>query len=254
MTNDDLAQYVLRYFGKEVVDVELSARQLVDIQGDAFRWFNDRKGLRCNAGLILTGAPQYDLSSLNPAVQEVLSVAFPHATDVDLRAIYGDDLALPGVPWGMFPYGALQGGVYSSLVQAVQYRKTASKVISADLDWEFRRVIDPLTPGAAPKPMLGVTPGFNGPQGQAIIRYKAKLTSMDQLANDDRGEDFVVRRAVIAAKARLGQIRGKWQTLPTARGERSMNGSELLSSAAEELKDLNDDMASTNMPIPFFTA
>lgn len=254
MTNAELSEYLLRFFGKEVVDVELTSRMLADCQADAFRWFNDRKGLRCHAALVLNGSAEYDLSSLVPAVQEVLSVAFPHATDIDLRAIYGDDLALPGVPWGMFPYGALQGGVYSSLVQALQYRKTASKVISSDLDWEFRRVINTASASAAPKPMLGITPGYNGPTGQAIIRYKAKLTEMTQVANDDRNEDFVLRRAIIAAKFRLSQIRGKFTTLPTARGERSLNGPELASSAAEELTELNRDIADTNLAMPFIVA
>lgn len=254
-TNDDVKEYIKRSFGHPVVDFELSPDHLEDCLTDAFLWFNDRRGLRALTVLTLVlGRNEYDLSTVDPPVVDVLRVSFERQIDVDLRAIYGDDLSLPGVPWGMFPYGALQGGTYSALVQALQYRKTAAKIMSADVDWEQIKKIDPLDPDRRVKPYISIYPGDSSVTGPVIIEYKALLENFRQLELDPRYFDFVLRRAIIAAKEKLGRIRGKYGSLPTARGDRSLDGPALLQEAASELDLLEKDMAAVNMPIPFITA
>lgn len=250
--NSTAQKWVERQLGGGMINIELTCDQFTDCLDNAFRWFNDKRGIRGEYKIQLyPNISEYSLAAIQPNVETVLEVAFVNSSDIDLRAIYGDDLALPGIPWGQFPYGALQSGTYSSLVQAMQYRKTARNVMSADLDWTFRKVKDPGNPTAAPIPRLYITPGVNGPQGDCIILYKARLEKIEDIVTDDRNLYFVLERAKAEAMNVLGRVRGKYKSYPTVGGERSLDGDDLRQEAKELMEKLDTDISMVNMPMPF---
>lgn len=237
MTEPQLKAWILRRLGSPVTKVCLDALQLDDAVEEAVRWFAAKKGVDRDMTIDLTnGQVEYIMPDDCDAVIDVAFQVSP--LDVSLIFAPWNSSQDEKVPYSAFSAGAT-GGMYSSLLQSMQYVEMAKRMIGAERNWLY----------FPHKKTLLLWPAQNG-GGRAIIEYKSTCATLEQLP--ERDHQLVRRYALAWAKQDLGMIYSKYSTWPTAQGQVSLNGDTLMAQAKAEMEKLENEIYDSAMPMAFF--
>lgn len=241
MSSDQIAMalYVQSMLGYPVMKVELCASNYVDIVEDAELWLMTYVGqVKRNQVTLVAGQVEYEVPS---DVEMVLDVAFPGRGNGDsLVNFYANPLTsddLSGLPSDTLMGGQKSGGMVSGIVQELQYWKLVERALSSDRMWHWDR----------PSRTLTIRP--QGVGGIALYWYASTRFEYTFLSSSEKS--FLRRRAVAIAKMTLGNIRSKYDAIPGASGSISMNGSDLVAQAQEEIITLTEDLMKSRPPVPF---
>jgi hypothetical protein len=243
-STNDMRAYVERRLGGGVVHVELTPDHYSDAISESLLWFSGCIGQLKNIVIqVNDSGGAFDVS---PDCYQVVEVYFQRLVsdfptdpfDVGLSQIVLNGVASVGSAGDVYGYGA-QTDVFSSIVQSMQYREQARRILSADRDWEWDF--------AARKLRLFPTSGRLGSEVFAVY-----LTDEIDVALLRPYEYDVVRRyALGSAMEALGYIRTKYSDGPSATGQVSLNGSDLLANADLIKSDCRDRIARLKPPAPF---
>jgi hypothetical protein len=238
LTEQDLKKWILRRLGSPVTRVCLDALQLDDAVEEAIRWFAAKKGVDRDITIdLFAGQVEYRMPD---DCDMVVDVAF-QVSPLDISLIFAPyNIAQDErVPYSVFTQGA-SGGLYSSLLQSLQYVEMAKRMVNAEKNWIYYPHKNILL--ALPDPKGG---------GKAVIEYKSCCSNIEQLPERDQ---LLVRRYALAwAKQDLGMIYSKYSTWPTAQGQVSLNGDQLMAQARNEMDKLEEEIYESAKPMAFFT-
>jgi len=235
---DSLRDWILHSLGAPVLNIELHEDQVDDAIGDALTWFSDIAGIESYHQFnILDGVSEYHLPTVlglptePPAIQAVLDLIF-EAPDSILRDDFG---FFYGIPFfgGMLSSGSgprVRGQIfaYSSMLQWLQYIETAKRMLSAERSWEYDKFSGILR--ITPIPNLTI---------RGIVLLKRKLPIADFGKLTERFRDLIKKRSLMGAMYRLARIRGKYDSVPGAGRDFSLNA-EPLKVEADEIKEDTD--------------
>jgi hypothetical protein len=202
------------------------------------RWFAAKKGVDRDLTMDLyAGQVEYKMPD---DCDMVLDVAF-QVSPLDISLIFAPyNIAQDEkVPYIVFSAGAT-GGLYSSLLQSLQYVEMAKRMINAERNWIY----------FPHKKILLLLPDPKG-GGKVFIEYKSTCNTIEQLP--ERDHELVKRYALAWAKQDLGMIYSKYSTWPTAQGNVSLNGDTLMAQARYEFEKLEDEIYESAKPMAFFT-
>jgi len=241
-----LRNWIFRRLGAPVLRVELHEDQIDDAIQDALNWFSDRAGIESAHQItILDGQSDYDIpvilgySKEPPVVQNVLDVAF-EALDVLFRDDFGFFYGAPffggsiavgagtGRGWGA---GQQRGQLlaYSALVQWLQYIEQGKRILSVERSWEYDEFSGTLR--VFPVPNL---------TSRAVVFVKRRLTIEEFGRLTERYRDLVKKRSLFGAMERLIAVRGKYDSLPGAGRDYSLNA-DPLRAEADGIKEETDE-------------
>jgi hypothetical protein len=226
----EMKKFVLRKLGRgeSGVDVELDDEQLNDSVADALLWWGSIVGwYRFAVVKISPGGGKFDVPN---DCEEVVYVYFDDHQD---RIV--DVFSWAGVQSSSFGYGSTHGGYggqsagqQAYVVQLQSYHEQARKITSSDPNWAYDRDERKLH-------IYIRSDAFSSTIGQEVqIQYQVRYPDISKLHPYEY--DLVKQYALAEAMQTLGNIRSKWIAVPTAQGEGSLNGDNLLN-ASEELKD-----------------
>lgn len=138
----------------------------------------------------------------------------------------------------MFSYPT---GMYSGIVQQIQWIGQLKRIFSAEPDWEF----DNLTR------VLRLFPSSLGGSNRVLVEYVSNSMLIAELF----GEALLTYIRYFRAECgeRLGQIRSKYDSVPVAGGTASLNGTALLDSSREEKEKLTEWAHNRGYPYRFLT-
>lgn len=239
MDEMELQEWILKRLGAPIVTVELAECHLEMAIDDAKRWFSAKKGvLRKN---MLTTVPGQVAYVLEPDVDTVTDVAFEgNALDLTFTGLSGGGFFLPE-QMSQIPYQALasprSGGLYSSIIQVIQNVEMDRRALSIEYDWNWQQATRELFLFPTPRSSIRV-----------MYFYKSRAFNITDLS--DREHILLKRYALARAKETLGEIRGKYDSYPTAQGSSSLNGATLKQEAADEMAALDDAMLKETAPLP----
>lgn len=238
MTEEEVKAYVKRRLGDGVVGVELTDAQMDDILRATKRWFVARCAIKTVSNLtVSTDVSEYVLDN---QIVDVYEVYFPKSNLTSFDK--SDDFSyVNGFYLGSMFGGQSQEGYrfnqlpYSDLVQRLQYLETAQRIWGADAQWEYDSRTRTLR--IMPSPPVS---------GTAVIIGNSANVQTTSLDPED--EDLFLRWATAEAKEVLGQIRSKYDSVPTAGGDRSLNGDTLFTQAEMEKEALSNEVMNRKMP------
>ncbi len=238
----NLREWIKRKLGDPIVCVETSDEQIDMAVQDAFLWWSSYRGwYREETFNAIAGQVEYDLSAVDPVVSDVVKVFFTASLRIDLSNTWNGFLDINGYPYDQ--NAAQQGniGFYSGLVQWLQQREIAARVLSVDKDWFFNQETKILS--LAPEPQES---------GKVIYMYKTPFIS-DYLPLVPQAEQYLIRkRALAETKYTLGRIRGKYTGgLPAAQGNVSLDGADLIREAQDDFDKLDQELLAL-IPPPMF--
>ena len=118
---------------------------------------------------------------------------------------------------------------YSSLLQWLQYIEQAKRILSAERSWEYDKFSGILR--IMPIPSLTV---------RAMVILKLKINEPEFKKLPERFRRLIKWYALAGAKERLAAIRGKYDSIPAAGRDFSLNG-EAMRTEAMELKEKMDE-------------
>jgi len=237
MNEVQLKQWITRRLGAPVTKVCLDESQLDDSVNEALRWFAAKKGVDKRLTIdLFAGQVEYQMPD---EVDMVIDVSF-QVSPLDISLIFAPHIiADEKIPYNAFAAPS-SAGLYSSLVQALQYVETSKRILNAERNWQYLPHEKILI--ALPNPKGG---------GKALIEYKSSCSVLEDLP--ERDHDLVKRYALALAKYDLGMILTKYSQWPTAQGPVTMNGAALIQQAQDEKNSLEDEIYGSAMPMPFFT-
>lgn len=238
LSERDVIERTRRYFGHPVVAVELTEDMLADCLEETKQWWVDNWGaLRFRLFDLVPGIREIKMTDDVKEVQEVHFEAvripplvfdrdFPFFAPFPLRAEGGIVFSYPT-------------GLYSGIVQQLQWIEQLKRVFSAEPEWEF----DPLTK------VLRIFPAFEVGEKRMLVEYLSDAMQVEELV----GEALITFIRYMRAEAgeRLGQVRSKYDSVPVAGGTVSLNGSSLLEWAREEKEKLTEWAHQRNYPYRF---
>lgn len=239
-----LMDWILEMLGAPYVKVELFDDQLKAAIESARRWFAAKKGVQGSATLnIVAGQSEYELPDGVDTVQDIAFAASSLDVGLGFFPFLWEDGFYP-VPFGFGGTSATglvpeSGGLYSSIVQTLQYLETAKRILNAEADWrqEGRKLYVWPIPRNASKILLTV---------------KSNLIVLEQLS--ERDHDLVKRWALADAKYRVGRVRSKYKSgFPTAQGHEQLDGEDLIAEAKEEKEVLDEEIGMSGMPMSILT-
>lgn len=248
MDEEQLSLWILRRLGAPLLKVELTECHLHDVISMAMHWYAAKKGfIRQVQLLVVPSITQYSLDTLADDIDLVTDVVFPlSAYDLTpLSSPWGwawPDEAL-GTPmnsvYGGFAAGGAQsGGVVSSVVQVLQYSDMARRVFNGEFEWRQESRTLYVLPYQQPPTSLS-----------AIVFYTS--TKFTLVEFNERDHDIVKRYALAKAKLDLGRIRSKYDSYQGAAGAVNLDGQALLSEGQQEIEALDEELASSAMPVGF---
>lgn len=232
------------------VKVELSDKQLEQALANAFEWFAAHIGIyREGSVTLITGQSEYDLSSITPRVYDVIGAWFPTSANfMNFHELYPGFLDLSGIPLGPEPIasGAWGDNSYpqTTIVQTLQTQGSMQRLLSSDLDWEFYR--DPTA--EPPVPTLRVMPVPSTEVGPCIFQYSVDPEDIKLEWFGRRNLYYLKQWALADAKYILGRKRGKFKSLPTAGGDRQLDGDDLIAESKEEKRELEEKIMDMDGP------
>jgi len=248
--------WVKRQLGKDdecpSVEVELSDSQVEQALNNAKEWYTAFVGLCKESYFTLSaGQSEYDLSAVTPRVGNVVKAWFPMPSNrIDFHGLYSGFLDMSGIPLGFG--GVMSSGSWGSnsypqatVVQAMQTMSSNERLFSSDLHWEFYRdtTTNPNTR------MMRVMPPPVDSIGNCVYLYSIDPLDIELDWYDAKNLYFLKQWALADAKYMLGRKRGKFKSLPTAGGERTMDGDDLLAESKEEKRDLEDKILDIQGPV-----
>ena len=233
MKRKDIKESIVTELGSPVVNVELNDTHLDKAIDDAIRWFNAKKALITNIKITLqSDVQEYELDDDVEAIIDVIREGTSPA--------YGGIFEDFGIPYTIY-----YTDDYSALVSQLQYIEMSKRILSADKDFDFD-----LRKGTGNKPVLIISP-VPAKSETAIVVVKKKIDNSNLDLLNVRDLDLIIRYATARAKIMLGRIRSKYDSLPAAQGDRSLDGSTLIEEAKEEIEKLNEDILNSQEPMGF---
>jgi len=228
--------WILRRLGSPIAKVCLDELHIEDAVHEAKRWFAAKKGVERDLTLDLySGQVEYLMPEDCDAVIDVSFQVSP----LDISLIFAPHIiADEKVPYNAFAAPS-SAGLYSSLVQSLQYVDMAKRIINSERNWMYFPY----------KNILLLLPNPKG-GGKAYVEYKSTCNTIEQLP--ERDHDLVKRYALAYAKEDLGNIYSKYSSWPTAQGQVQLNGPALLAQAEKEMAKLEEEIYGSAMPMPFF--
>jgi len=235
---ESIKDYVLGQLGHPVVRVELTSFQLKTCLDEAFNRLSYHAPLFClqavafdaSAGLNIYEIPPYILHNLEYVVYKktLLSIQSLAGTlEFDFFIKYFQDNFL-FQNFGVGDFFLLQ-----------QHLEQIRKVLGQEGSWN---VLNNNFLLIAPSPVVTPQP--------VIIMYRAVDTETIHPAY----RNWIQRYALACAKGVLGQIRGKYNTLPSPAGGASLNGAQLVEEGIKEKEVLMKELISEIEEPPAFTA
>lgn len=228
----DIKDYIRRRFGYPTVSVELNDAHLCDVLQEAKDWFSrfiDLGRVKEATLLTTTAQSQYTVAA---DVDKVVRVWFEYPQDPFSVAFAFADVEI------QYPQ-SIEGGSYSSILQELQYRKQARRILTADQDWWFNETDRQLT--VHPVPAEGMN-----------VRYRYIASGFDWAQLSPYHVALIRRRAVAEAMFVLSQIRGKYSELPGSTGSITLNGADLLGEASSQLSQLDEEIRGIQTPLGFW--
>ena len=239
LTEEEMGPWIIRRLGGPCLKVELKELHLEDAIVDAKRWFAAKKGVdRVTILEMVGGQVEYAMPDDCDAVIDVSFSVSP----LDISLIFAPHIfADEKIPYNVFAAPS-SVGLYSSLVQSLQYVEMARRVLNAEENWMYfphRNILIALPDERA------------GAPGTAYVEYKSSCATLHLLP--ERDHDLVKRYALAWAKRDLGMIRSKYDSYPTAQGQTRLNGADLLAQAEKEFEKLEQEIIDSAFPMPFIT-
>ena len=237
-----IAAFITRTLGEPIVQVELTPDHLNDAIVEAKQWYQALIGQEKYIIMAMSDSGgAYDVA---PDCMSVTQVAFnlKHADLWDQFNWAGVELG--PLNWGFYGgwtydgYGL--GGGYSYLVQAMQYREQARNILSIDRDWYWdyaqrKLIITPI------KARVGT---------QAAVWYASREVDLAVLQTY---EFWLIKQYSLAvAMCSLGWTRSKYTGLPSATGEITLNGENLISNAEMLKESMTEKALKLRAPTQFF--
>jgi hypothetical protein len=210
-----------------IVNVELTDGQFDTAVKLAFQWFTAKKGYVIYRPIaVLCGINDYQMSS---DVQQVLDVIFQVPTDVAAFFSLGFfDL----IPFGPQNVGSIGTGLtnYSGFAQLIQFNEQRKRVFSVTPEFWYEQQTQ----------ILHITNRVGALSGMMLAQVK--LNKFDPVNLNDK-DDLIFGRWV-RAKCReiIGRIRSKYDSMPGAGGNISLDGKELIAEAKEEFEKLDQEI------------
>jgi hypothetical protein len=264
MTEQKLWRYVLRTLGGNITDVELTSKgdkdpvtgQIYeedethqhDCFADARRWFAYRVGFKKIVQVRLSNNQSAYI--MPPETIEVVDVQLPN---FQLPTIDADQFSYTyyTLLFGQWTNPNVAPLPYSDLVQRLQYLEQIGRIFSSDRDWEYHpntRILEIYpAPGSLASPSF-----YNSSAGSAalvtILSYHIEPTQLDP-----QDLDLFKRKLVICAMRTLGNIRMKFDSIPSVGGDRSMNGMDLIGEASALEEKLEQDVLNWKRSVPLIT-
>lgn len=240
LSEREVIERVRRYFGHPVVSVELTEETFGDCLEEAKAWFVDNWGIRrYRLFEIVSGMREIVMTD---DVREVQEVSFQSAQLPPL--VFDRDFPF----FGQSPNSAAGGvmfsyptGMYSGIVQQLQWISQLKRIFSSEPDWEF----DNLTR------VLRLFPASLGGANRCLVEYVSNSMHIEELF----GEALLTYIRYFRAECgeRLGQIRSKYDSIPVAGGTASLNGTALLDWSREEKEKLTEWAHARGYPYRFLT-
>lgn len=238
----DMKDYIKRSLGEGVVAVELTDLQLQDAVDSAAMLYQQMIGAYKFIALPVNGGGEYAMPDDCVAIAEV-------NFDVNRADIY-ESFDWAGVELGPMSFGMYggyrdssgAGGGYSYLVQSLNYRDQAKRILGVEEDWYWDRE----------RRLLCLTPSSGSGIGSQIgVRYQTADVKWFTLYPS---EYHLFRRWALAeAMLTIGAIRTKYSNLPGAQGEITLNGETLRSEADGMKMDLMEKIKLIRPPLGITT-
>jgi len=235
------------------VKVELSDKQLEQSLQNAFNWFSAHVGVYREASIdLVSSQSEYDVSAISPSVYEVVEAWFPSTSGVDFGSLYNGLLDISGIPLGDAPLasGAWGDNSYpqTTIVQTLQTAGSFARLLNSDLDWEFYR--DPTVVPATR--ILRVMPAPTTQVGKCFFQYSVDPGEIKLEWFGKKYLYYLQQWGLADAKYILGRKRSKYSSIPTAGGERQLDGEALISESMtdkEKLEEKIDDLEGPPLPM-----
>jgi len=218
---------------QSVVDVELNDQNFNNIIRRAQMWFNHRKGFIVYRPIaVVEGQTEYKMKN---DVDNVLDVHFSLPSDVAAFFSLGFfDL----IPYGPQNIGGIGGGVssYSGFAQLLQFSENRKRVFSVEPDWFYEQQ----------SKILYVN--LRSGSFSKLALAKLKLSEFDISKLPAKDEDIFYRWCLAHAKEIIGRIRSKYDSLPAASGQVTLDGATLLAEGKEEKAQLDKEVWASQGP------
>lgn len=230
---EEIKAYILRRLGSGIIDVELTPEHLEDVIDDTKRWYGHRVGQKRILQIpLITNQTLYILES---HVQDVLQVIIP---STHFPAVDTDDFSFTySLLFGQWRSPGASPMPYSDLVQRLQYLETASRIFSADREFEFNPDTKELQ--IMPRPLI---------VGNMLVEvWTSDIDTRDFVQQD---ESFFLRWSLAHAKEILGEIRGKFDSIPMVGGDRGLNAERLLEESKTEKEQIEKDILNWRRAVP----
>lgn len=219
--------------GGAVVQVELTDNQYNMVIDQAMRWFTQRKGFVIFRPIqVNETTPQYVMAN---DVVNILDVIFQVPSDVAAFFSLGFfDL----IPYGPQNIGSIGSGLsnYSGFAQLLEFNQKRKRIFSVDPDWYY----EPQTK------VLHITARAGTTVGIMLVQCKVSTFEPEQLTGWD--EDLFARWVHAKCKQIVGRIRSKYDSMPAAGGNVSLDGKDLIAEAKEEFEQLDKEIFASQGP------
>jgi hypothetical protein len=234
-----LKEWILRALGCDVISVELSDEQLNDCVDEAQNYWQMWVGNVKAITLTLTSSLEYPSISIAEDVDSVVDVIFDNTSD-GFRNLWG----WAGVEIDPVQYLYGHGNGYgrnvgygngnSALTQYMMHLEDAQRIVSADRDWQWDKA----------RRTLVIWPGTNS--SKMMVFYLSRCFDYLTLST----YEWTTFREYCLGKAmmKLGQIRMKYQDLPSASGSFTLDGESLYANGEAKLLQLEEKMRLMQRP------
>jgi len=250
-------RWVLRKLGGGIVDIELTSPGDLDpLTGQPFppgethyddcmeetkRWYCERVGFRKVLQIPLANGQTSYL--LPPDIIEVIRIDYPN---YQLPTLDADQFSYTyfSLLFGQWTNPNVAPLPYSDLVQRLQYLEEIGRIFSTDRDWEWTketRTLEIMPPPAS----------VNSGLDQALVTVWS--WNIDTRVLDPQETGFFRRKLLAEAMGTLGNIRMTVDSWPSIAGDRTMNGTDLMSNAETVMEKLNQDILNWKRAVPIIT-
>lgn len=251
---ESLRDWIVRSLGAPVLKVELHEDMVDDAILDAMDWFSDKLGIESIYLFnIIDGQSEYDLNAITglptdpPSIQDTVNVIF-EAPDTILRDDFGFLYGAPfcggylssgaGATGGRYGFGSRgYGYTYSYILQWLQTIETAKRILSAERSWEYDKFSGILR--VFPVPSLTT-------RGAVIVKRRVTITGTAPEFGKlvDRYRRLIKDYSLAGSMLRLARIRGKYDGIPAAGRDFSLNADALMTEAKDMIEKADTEIAS----------
>jgi hypothetical protein len=234
-----LKDWIMRSLGCDTVSVELTDDQLNDCIDEAQNYWQMWVGNVKAVLVTVTANREYPAIAIAEDVGSVVDVIFDDISD-GFRNLWG--WAGVSIDPAQYLNGFGQGygrnigynNGNSALTQYMMHLEDSQRIMSTDRDWQWDR----------PRRTLVVWPGTNS--SKMMVYYLSRCFDYAVL----EPHEWTLFREYCLGKAmmKLGQIRMKYQDLPSATGDFTLDGESLYANAEAKLLQLEEKMRLMQRP------